>query len=55
MPRSMRCPTKSPPVKYPRDGGWRPTPDENKLGAWYVKTSIKGKASAASSPAAASR
>ena len=43
MPRSTRCPTKSPPVKYPRDGGWRPAPDENKLGAWYVKTSIKGK------------
>jgi amidase len=32
-----------PAVKYPRDGGRRPAPDENKLGAWYVKTSIKGK------------
>src|SRR3954447_25761073 len=32
-----------PAVNYPRDGGRRPTPEENKLGAWYVKTSIKGK------------
>ncbi len=32
-----------PAVKYPRDGGRRPAPAENKLGAWYVKTSIKGK------------
>src|SRR5918995_4364772 len=36
-------PDEKPAVKYPRDGGRRPTPDENKLGAWYVKTSIKGK------------
>src|SRR3954452_12247229 len=36
-------PDEKPAVKYPRDGGWRPTPDENKLGAWYMKTSIKGK------------
>ncbi len=35
-------PDEKPPVKYPRDGGRRPVPDENKLGAWYVKTSIKG-------------
>ena len=32
-----------PAVKYPRDGGRKPGADENKLGAWYVKTSIKGK------------
>src|SRR4051794_12441870 len=32
-------PDEKPAVKYPRDGGWRPTPDENKLGAWYMKTS----------------
>ena len=38
-------PDEKPAVKYPRDGGWRPSADENKLGAWYVKTSIKGKAS----------
>lgn len=36
-------PDEKPPVKYPRDGGHRPSPEENKLGAWYVKTSIKGK------------
>ena len=36
-------PDEKPAVKYPRDGGWRPAPDENKLGAWYIKTSIKGK------------
>ena len=36
-------PDEKPAVKYPRDGGRRPAPDENKLGAWYVKTSIKGK------------
>jgi amidase len=38
-------PDDKPPVKYPRDGGRRPTPEENPLGAWYVKTAIKGKAS----------
>ena len=37
-------PDEKPAVKYPRDGGRRPGADENKLGAWYVKTSIKGKA-----------
>ena len=37
-------PDDKPAVKYPRDGGKRPKPDENKLGAWYYKTSIKGKA-----------
>ena len=36
-------PDEKPAVKYPRDGGRRPTPDENTLGAWYVKTAIKGK------------
>jgi amidase len=36
-------PDEKPAVKYPRDGGRRPSADENKLGAWYVKTSIKGK------------
>ena len=30
-----------PPVKYPRGPAQRPQPDENPLGAWYVKTSIK--------------
>ena len=31
-----------PPVKYPRDGGTRPTDAENPHGAWYIKTAIKG-------------
>ncbi len=35
-------PDEKPPVKYPRDGGRRPTEAENELGAWYVKTAIKG-------------
>jgi amidase len=30
------------PVKYPRTPGYRPSPEENPLGAWYWKTSIKG-------------
>jgi amidase len=32
-----------PPLKYPRSGGTRPSPAENPLGAWYVKTAIKGR------------
>jgi amidase len=36
-------PDEKPAVKYPRAGGRRPPPEENQLGAWYVKTSIKGK------------
>jgi amidase len=31
-----------PPVRYPRTAGERPTPDENPLGAWYVKTRVEG-------------
>jgi amidase len=31
-----------PPVLYPRTSGYRPTPDENPMNAWYVKTDIKG-------------
>src|SRR5262245_24835579 len=38
-------PDEKPAIKYPRDGARRPTPEENKLGAWYVKTAIKGKPS----------
>lgn len=30
------------PVRYPRTGGYRPTPEENPLNAWYQKCSIKG-------------
>jgi amidase len=35
-------PDEKPAVKYPRDSGKRPKPEENPLGAWYMKTSIKG-------------
>ena len=34
-----------PAVKYPRTPGYRPGGEENKLGAWYMKTTIKGAAS----------
>ncbi|MEM7540053.1 MAG: amidase [Pseudomonadota bacterium] len=30
------------PVRYARSIGYRPEPDENPLGAWYYKSSIKG-------------
>ena len=33
-----------PAVKYSRKPGYRPEGDENKLNAWYYKTSIKGAA-----------
>jgi len=35
------------PAKYPRDGGWRPAPSENPLGAWFWRTEIKGAPSGA--------
>ena len=35
-------PDELPPVKYPRGPVHRPLGEENKYGAWYVKTSIKG-------------
>jgi amidase len=35
-------PDEMPAVKYPRDAGYRPSSEENRHGAWYVKTSIKG-------------
>jgi len=31
-----------PPVKYPRTPGYRPEAGENKYGAWYYKSTIKG-------------
>ena len=37
-------PDNLPPVRYPRTPGYRPEGDENKHGAWYYKTSVKGKA-----------
>ena len=36
-------PDELPAVKYPRGQFYRPRPEENPHGAWYVKTSIKGK------------
>ncbi len=36
-------PDELPAVKYPRGPVSRPRGDENRYGAWYVKTSIKGK------------
>jgi amidase len=30
------------PVKYPRMPGYRPSGEENRYGAWYVKTTIEG-------------
>jgi amidase len=38
-------PDELPAVKYPRGPIHRPSADENPYGAWYVKTSIKGRAS----------
>src|ERR1700735_1427928 len=35
-------PDEMPAVKYPRGQGYRPQGDENRYGAWYVKTAIKG-------------
>ena len=33
-----------PAVKYPRGEAFFPSPEENRHGAWYVKTSVKGRA-----------
>jgi amidase len=30
------------PVKFPREPGYRPGPEENKYQGWYWKTNIKG-------------
>jgi len=35
-------PDELPPVRYPRTPGERPPPEQNPLGAWYVKTRIEG-------------
>jgi amidase len=35
-------PDELPPIKHPRAGFYRPEGDENKYGAWMVKTRIKG-------------
>jgi amidase len=36
--RLDRMPDELPPVAYPRLPGRRPAPEENRHGAWYVKT-----------------
>jgi amidase len=35
-------PEKPPTLRYPRQAGYRPTPGENRYGAWYRKTTVKG-------------
>ncbi len=35
-------PDEMPEMRYPRTPGYHPGPDENPLGAWYVKTAIAG-------------
>ena len=35
-------PDNLPPVLYPRTAGYRPSPEENPLNAWYVKTEVRG-------------
>src|ERR1700732_507974 len=37
-----RMPDEVPAVKYPRTPGSRPSAEENRFGAWYVKTRIEG-------------
>src|SRR5580700_9917601 len=37
-----RMPDELPPVAYPRRPGRRPAPEENPLGAWYIKTEVRG-------------
>jgi hypothetical protein len=37
-----RMPDEVPAVKYPRTPGSRPSVEENRFGAWYVKTRIEG-------------
>jgi amidase len=37
-------PDELPTVRHPRTPGVRPRPEENRLGAWYVKTRIEGAA-----------
>jgi len=35
-------PNPLPPVKYPRTPGYKPAPEDNKYGAWAIKTEVKG-------------
>jgi amidase len=40
--RVEQLPDYLPEVRYPRTPGTRPPPSENPLGAWYVKSEVKG-------------
>jgi len=42
--RLDHMPDELPPVTYPRLPGRRPSTEENRYGAWYVKTDIAGAA-----------
>ncbi len=42
--RLDRMPDELPPVAYPRLPGRRPALEENRYGAWYVKTEVAGAA-----------
>ena len=42
--RLDQMPDELPPVTYPRLPGRRPAPEENRHGAWYIKTEIPGAA-----------
>ncbi|WP_108610672.1 amidase [Aminobacter sp. MSH1] len=35
-------PERKPPVKYPRDSGWRPAPDDNPFNGWFWRCNIEG-------------
>ena len=35
-------PEDTPEIRYPRDSGERPSPEDNLLNAWYVKTRVEG-------------
>jgi amidase len=50
--RVQQLPDNLPPVKYPRTPGYRPAASENRLGAWAVKSEVRG---AASGPLAGKR
>ena len=40
--RVQQLPDNLPPVKYPRTPGYRPNGNENRLGAWAVKSEVRG-------------
>ena len=40
-----QLPDEKPLVTYPRTPGYRPAPEENRYGAWYIKTTVEGAAS----------